>query len=43
MMKTERDKLKKKVWEKPEIKTLSVKNTFGGTLVAGYEGGDYRS
>ena len=30
MMKIERDKLKRKVWEKPSINTLSFQKTLGG-------------
>lgn len=32
MMKTERDNVKKKVWEKPKISILTIKKTQGGGL-----------
>ena len=44
MMKTEKDKVKKKVWIKPGMIILSVKYTNGGpNLSPGYENIDYRS
>lgn len=43
MMKTERDQVKKKVWEKPVVFILSVKNTNGGTGGSDYEGAFYSS
>lgn len=33
MMKTERDIVEKKAWEKPKVLVLSVKETNGGTII----------
>ena len=33
MMKTEKDKVKKKVWIKPEMIALPMKKTYGGGAV----------
>jgi len=41
MMKTKRDKVKKKVWEKPRVNVVSIKETHTGLTPGPYEGGAY--
>ena len=41
MMKTNGDKVKKKVWEKPVIKMIPIKNTQGGKAAYTYEDAFY--
>ncbi len=41
MMKTTKDKVNKKAWEKPKMKVVSIKETYTGLTAGPYEGGAY--